>query len=410
MTAFSSAEWPLQYHSESHSSAISMSNLRRDRLPNGRKVVWAGDETLQLALAEGGGHMAALRSQAIDESLNPYWQPPWPSLEPSAVTPEIVNENYGGPPEGRLLASILGHSLALDLYGTPSKEETAAGAVTHGQVGVQPWTWRVTGDKSVVGKCDDSLAQLRFSRRIKIVGRCAVIEERVENLCSWDRPICWQQHVSFGPPFCEDGFWANANCDRGTTHPESFGIGASLIPNTETHWPLAPRKDGGHRDYRESLRSDAQANDFSGFRVRPTDELGYFVVGNTRFKFALFYVWPRTFFPWLGVWDERHARAANPWRENVSVRAFEFGASPYPETRRHLLRRPQLFNLPTYLILPAKWTLWVRYMMGVFPGITDAADFSVSGNRATLVGPRGEVGRVDLPEVCASASQEEMNG
>jgi hypothetical protein len=387
-----------------------MSNLRHDRLPNGRKVIWVGDETLQLALAQGGGHIAALRSQAIDESLNPYWQPPWPSFEPSAVTPEIVNQEYGGPPEGRLLASILGHSLALDLYGAPSDEEAAAGALTHGQVGVQPWTWHATGENSVIGKCDDSSGHLKFARSIKVVGHCAVVEERVQNLGSRDRPICWQQHVSFGPPFCEEGFWANANCDWGTTHPQSFGAGANLVPNSQTHWPLAPLTDGGHRDYREPLSSNAQANDFSGFRVRPSGELGYFVVGNTRLQFALFYIWPRTFFPWLGIWDEHHARADNPWRKNVSVRAFEFGASPYPDSKSNLVNRQRLFDLPTHMILPANQIVWVRYMLGSFPGVNESADLSVCGNTATLVNSRGTIASVNLPDTVASASRVEMNG
>jgi hypothetical protein len=261
-----------------------------------------------------------------------------------------------------------------------------------------------------MGECDDPSGHLKFARNIKLVGPCAVVEERVHNLCSWDRPICWQQHVSFGPPFCEEGFWASANCDRGTTHPQSFGIGASLRPDVEVQWPLAPRRDGQFRDYREPLRRDVQANDFSGFRVRPCDELGYFVAGNTRFELALFYIWPRTFFPWLGIWDERHARAGNPWRGSASVRAFEFGASPYPYSRRNLLSRPQLFDLPTYLVLPANQSLWVRYMIGVFVGISESADLRLSGRAVSLVGAHGELGRVDLPEACASAPREEMKG
>jgi hypothetical protein len=408
--AFSAAERPLQYYAESRSSATSMSNTRRERLSNGRNVIWVGGEVLQIALAEGGGHIAALRAEGIGDTSNPYWQPPWPSLEPSAVTTEIVNEKYGGPPEGRLLASILGHSLALDLYGAPSREEAEAGAVTHGQVAAQPWTWREADDNRVIGECHDALAQLKFTRSIKVAGRCAIVEEKIQNLCRCDRPICWQQHVSFGPPFCEDGFWASTNCDSGTTHPQSFGAGASLVPDTETHWPLAPRKDGQFRDYREPLRADAQANDFTGFRVRPSDGLGHFVAGNTCLKFALFYIWPRHFFPWLGIWDERHARASKPWCKNVSVRAFEFGVSPYPDTRRNLLRRPQLFDLPTYLVLPANQTFWVRYVIGVFPGVVEHSDLIISGQTVALVSARGEIASVDLPDTPASASREEMNG
>lgn len=383
--------------------------MRHDQLPNGRKVVWVGGAELEIGLAEGGGHIAALRSARINEKSNPYWHPPWPSLEPSAVTPDMVNHQYGGPPEGRLLASILGHSLALDLYGPPSKEEAAAGAVTHGQVAIQPWTWHAPYENSIVGKCHDALGELNFSRRVKVLRQCAVIEETVQNLCGWDRPICWQQHVSLGPPFCEDGFWASANCDRGTAHPQSFGVGASLIPNTETQWPFATRKDGGQRDYREPLNANTQANDFCGYRVHVPDELGYFVAGNTHLKFALLYIWPRHFFPWIGIWDERHARGGKPWCKNASMRAFEFGVSPHPDTRRNLLRRPQLLDLPTYLVLPANQTLWVRYMMGIFPDITESADLDLSDNMATLVGARGEVGNIDLPERCASSPREEMN-
>ena len=383
--------------------------MQRDFLPNGRKVVWVGSQELQIALAEEGGHIAALRAEGIDQRSNPYWQPPWPSLEPSSVTSTIVNEDYGGPPEGRLLASILGHSLALDLYGPPSMEEAASGVVTHGQVAVLPWTWHEPDENSVIGKCLDTFGQLRFSRYIKVVGLCAVIEEKVENLCSCDRPLGWQEHVSFGPPFCEEGFWASANCDRGTTHPQSFGIGASLLPNTETQWPLAPQKDGRSCDYREPLRANAKANDFSGFRVRPSDELGNFLAGNRRLQFALFYLWPRRFFPWLGIWDERHARTEKPWCKNVSVRAFEFGASPYPEIRSNLLLRPRLFDVPTYIILPANQTFWVRYVMGVFAGTSESGDLSVLSGKARLVGARGEIGQVDLPESYASATREEMN-
>ena len=383
--------------------------MQRDFLPNGRKVIWVGGQELQIALAEEGGHIAALRAEGVDNRSNPYWQPPWPSLEPSSVTSKIVDEEYGGPPEGRLLASILGHSIALDLYGPPSTHEAASGAVTHGQVAVQPWTWHALDENSLIGECHDTLAQLKFSRRVKVVGLCAVIEERVQNLHSCDRPLGWQQHVSLGPPFCEDGFWASTNCDRGTTHPQSFGIGASLLPNTETQWPMAPQENGGSCDYREPLSENAQANDFCGFRVRSSDEVGNFVAGNKRLQFALFYLWPRHFFPWLGVWDERHARAEKPWCKNVSVRAFEFGASPYPETRRNLLSRPQLFDLPTYLVLPASQTFWVRYVMGVFPGITESGDLSVSNRKARLVGAHGEISRVDLPETCGSTTREEMN-
>ena len=382
--------------------------MQFELLPNRRKVIWIGNEELQIAVADGGGHIAALRFPGMPETANPFWQPPWPSLEPAEVTNSIVDEQYGGAPEGRLLASILGHSLALDLYGAPSKEEALAGAVTHGNMGVVPWQWQLSDRQNLKGECEDTFAQLRFSRRLQVKGRSVVIEETIQNLCASDRPIGWQQHVSLGAPFCEEGFWSQANCDRGSTHPQTFGAGASLVPGSETAWPLAPSRTGGTCDYRCALSADAIANDFTGYRVKPGDALGSFVGGNSRFGFALFYAWPRHFFPWMGVWDEKHARHLNPWRQNASVRAYEFGVSPFPESRREMMNRSSLFDLPTYLMLPGGGTLWVRYMLGVFPDVSEPGDAVFTDDSVTLMKNGRELGRVQLAEPCASSERMEM--
>jgi hypothetical protein len=378
-------------------------------LPNRRKVIWIGNEKLQIALAAGGGHIASLRFPGETDHINPFWIPPWPSLEPEDVTDDIVDREYGGPPEGRLLASILGHSLALDLYGAPSREEALAGAVTHGKVGVLSWKWSRPDSQTAVGDCKDDLAQLHFSRHLQVKGHCVVIEESLENLRAWDRPIGWQQHVSLGAPFCEEGFWARSNCDLGSTHPQSFGAGSSLIRGRKTEWPAAPRRTGDAIDYRQPLGADAIANDFSAYRVRPGNELGAFVAGNTNFGYALFYAWPRHFFPWMGVWDEKHARHLKPWNKRASVRAYEFGVSPFPLTRRELLRDPFLFDLPTYLILPGAATLRVTYMLGVFSGVSEAGDLVLSADAAALVRDGREVSRVPLAGTCASSKRLEMD-
>jgi hypothetical protein len=47
--------------------------------------------------------------------------------------------------------------------------------------------------------------------------------------------------------------------------------------------------------------------------------------------------------------------------------------------------------------------------MGVFAGISESGDLSISGGKARLLGARGEIAEVDLLEVCASSTREEMN-
>jgi len=180
------------------------------------------------------------------------------------------------------------------------------------------------------------------------------------------------------------------------------------VPGAEARWPFAPRRDGGACDYRKPLTGDITANDFSGFQVSPQDEYGAFVAGNTQFGFAIFYLWPRHFFPWMGVWDEQNARQANPWAKRTSVRAYEFGVSPFPLSRRDMLARPSLLNQPTYLMLPGSGTLWVRYVLGIFPQAAEPGDLTISGDNAALITAGREIGRVVLPGKCESSTRTEM--
>jgi hypothetical protein len=111
----------------------------------------------------------------------------------------------------------------------------------------------------------------------------------------------------------------------------------------------------------------------------------------------------------MGIWDEKHAREAKPWNERVSVRAYEFGVSPYPDTRQGLLRRPLLFDLPTYLILPGNGALWVRYAMCVFPGVVEPGELSFSAGATSLTSGGREIGRVNMPKTCDSSIREDMS-
>ncbi|MGH9533845.1 MAG: hypothetical protein ACRD2E_03200 [Terriglobales bacterium] len=341
------------------------------RLENGREVLWLNDGTLALAVAPGGGHIAAVRSVAPG-AASPLWIPPWPSHEPDMVTDAMVAAEYGGPPEGRTLASILGHSLALDLFGTPSPEEAAAGVLTHGFFGARQWRWEAAD--GLAGACEDDRSAMRVQRRIRLVGALAWVEEAITNLSVWDRPIAWQQHVTLGPPWLEDGaFWLAANAERGRAFPQPLGDGSRLAPGSEGAWPRMPAKDGGTVDYRRLPA--APATEFAAFRIAPEAAWGYFLAGNRRLGQVLFYAWPRAVFPWLGIWDERQARHTAPWNGRTWTRGLEFGASPFPTNRRELLRQPELWDTPTCAWLPARARVSVRYALGLFAytGEADAA-------------------------------------
>lgn len=74
-----------------------------------------------------------------------------------------------------------------------------------------------------------------------------------------------------------------------------------------------------------------------------------------------------------------------------------------------MLRDSFLFDMPTYLILPGAETLRVTYILGVFPGVTEAGDLVLSADAATLVKDGRDISRVPLAGSCASSKRLEMD-
>jgi hypothetical protein len=73
------------------------------------------------------------------------------------------------------------------------------------------------------------------------------------------------------------------------------------------------------------------------------------------------YRWKREDFPWLGIWEENHARKSAPWNGVSVTRGMEFGVSPQAESRRAMIDRGSLFGVPGYKWLPARKTLRASY-------------------------------------------------
>ena len=90
-------------------------------------------------------------------------------------------------------------------------------------------------------------------------------------------------------------------------------------------------------------------------------EHAYFVAFSPSARLAVGYVWRRSEFPWLGIWEENHSRQASPWNGVALARGMEFGVSPMPETRRQMIDRGRMFDVPTYRWVPARTSASVEY-------------------------------------------------
>ena len=333
-------------------------------LYQGRRAVSIENDRVRVTVLEGGGHIAEILDKAT--GVNPLWTPPWPSIEPGEFN-HSTHPGYGsGPAESRLLSAIMGHNLCLDIFGGPSPEEEAAGVIAHGEGSSA--IYQITDDQSsLVMRARLPIAQLAFERRISIGGHAVRIRETVENTAGIDRPIGWTQHVTMGPPFLERGMTEfRASVTRSKTFEGAFGSADYLRPGTEFDWPMAPALAGGHADLRRSSAAPASSA-YTAHLVDPERTHGYFVAHSPRHQLAFGYVWKRSDFPWLGIWEENGSRTSSPWNGAGLTRGMEFGVSPFPETRRKMVDRGRLFDVPTYRWIPAHGRVTADYYALTWP-------------------------------------------
>lgn len=323
----------------------------------GRRAASIENSALRLTVVEGGGHIAEVFDKRT--GVSPLWIPPWPSIEPAAFDPQI-DTAYGHNSEARLLAGIMGHNLCLDIFGGPSAEEEAAGLHPHGEASIAPYDIEPSTTRLTM-RATLAEAALRVERRIELEDRAVRIRESVQNLTATDRPVGWTQHVTLGPPFLERGATEfRASATRSQVLEADFGTADYLVPAAEFDWPLAPRRDGGTADLRVCNQAPVSGA-YTAHLMDPAQPHAFFVAFSPRLGQAFGYVWRQTDFPWMGIWEENHSRAAPPWNGQTLTRGMEFGVSPFPESRRKMIDRGRMFGVPTYRWLPAMSRVEVEY-------------------------------------------------
>jgi len=332
----------------------------------GRRAHALRNDELEINVTVEGGHIAAATDLAT--RLNPLWSPPWPSIEPSQYD-AAKHPEYGNNAESKLLAGILGHNLCLDLFGGPSEPEAAAGMTVHGEASVLPHAITVKQD-ALMQNATLPQSQLRFSRTIRLPAgsRVASITETVANLSAWDRPIAWTQHATLGPPFLEKGrtqFRATATKSKVIEQDFTAGKGYMKI-GAEFEWPWVPCADGSKEDM-QLFTNRPVSGGFSTHLMDPSRPEAWFLAWSPTHKLAFGYAWNQKDFPWLGIWEENFSRTQKPWNGQTLTRGMEFGASPFPESRRAMIERGGLFGVQGYKWIPARHEVSLQYRVFLIP-------------------------------------------
>jgi hypothetical protein len=343
--------------------------LRSPNVMDGRAGYHIRSEWGTVAVLEGGGHICELHLNNVPD-VNPLWRPPWATIDPYRYSSSKHRRVYGIPPDGKLLAGIAGHSLSFDHFGPPSKEEVAAGLSTHGEAPAMKWR-RLKNPASsrpaLHYGCTLHESQINFRRAISVDRARPVIhcEERAENLSRSDRPISWNQHVTFGPPFLECGITIfDMPATRAKVCPPEYSQKNFLQPNAEFVWPEAPRKDGGHSNLRTMPQE--RFGHYTAQLLDPRLDIAFISACNPSQRLLLVYAFRRVDFPWVGNWEERNNRTSAPWKGRTFCRGIEFSTTPFAIPLRDTIDQGTLFGEQTYRWLPARSSLSVRFLIMLF--------------------------------------------
>ena len=330
----------------------------------------------QASILLGGGHICRLTTRHRPD-FNPLWRPPWETIDPQRYSPAEYGEEFGSPPDGRLLAGIAGHSLSFDYFGPPSPEETAAGLSTHGEAPATMWqVFREFQQEQPGIEYGVSLptAQIDFRRTLRLDAKHPILycEERARNLSRADRPICWNEHVTIGPPFLECGKTVvDMPAIRGKVVPASYSAAMKLVPDAEFQWPHAPLEGGGTHDLRTT--PDGSYGRYTAQLLDRSHEISYVAISNASAGLMLVYLFRRSDFPWVGNWEERFYRQTRPWGGKTFCRGLEFSTTPFAVPRRQTIFEGPLFHESTFRWLSALAEITVRYMTLM---VDIASDFS----------------------------------
>ena len=347
-----------------------------------RKTAVIENDQIRLTLLPGGGHIAEVRLKSTD--VNPLWDPPWETIEPTSYKPD-KHEEYGAPIEGGLLSGIVGHNLCFDFFGPPSEDEFAAGLYVHGEASFVDWDVSTSGD-SMTAKADFPIAKMKMERRLRLAGDVVLVSETAENVSGVDRPVGWTQHVTLGPPFLEKGetkFSLSATSSK--VIESEFAPGHDRLKlGAEFQWPMAPKAGGGYSDL-GVLPNDDVSGTFTAHLMTPGAEQAHFTAYSPSQKTAFGYVWRRDDFPWLGIWEENYSRDQPPWRGRTLTRGMEFSVSPFPETRRQMVDRGSLFGEKGFLWMPAGGKKTVEYAIFIREAGEAPSGAERSGDQITLL-------------------------
>ncbi len=357
-------------------------SFREDKL-HGRRAFVLENDRMSISTLPGGGFIGEVRFKSVDpkKSVNPLRVPHYQTIDP--YTYDIVRdgERYGTGIQRRLMSGYMGHFLCFPHFAASSAAEFRQDYGQHGEaLAVE---WKVLNIESAKDEvtlryaADLPMTQYRVERAITLPAdeTVAYVEESVENMTRYDRPLQWVQHVTFGPPFLEltktfaDASVAKVVSRRG---PEAAA---------EASWPQTKDPEGRTVDLRVfSGRASTWLMDHSKPKV-------YFTMYNCDYPVLIGYIFESAPNRWVFDWQENQRVKERPWDGKVIARAICIGDSTVSGLR-NAVERGSILGAPVYSWIEARQRRAQHYafFLAEIPiGFKGVADLKTENGRIVVV-------------------------
>lgn len=324
----------------------------------------------RVTILECGGHIAEIIYKPAS-AVNPLWIQNVPTIDSDLFDPALHGSVYGVDGESKLISGLAGHNLCLPFWGLASEAEQSAGMTAHGETNIVRWKEAGRGENwlhlsALLPEC-----AVRFERTITCEREIVYFNETAHNLSAWDRPIAWCEHVTLGPPFLNSahtGFHASL----------TRGFRTSGDPAEEFSWP----EGRGEIPCTLTQFAEARHSDLvNSFLVDPAREYGHFAAWNAEEKLLIGYVFRKSDFRWLNVWECNDERR--------QTRGMEFSNTPIEGTMRALAESSPIWGVPIYEWLPARGRIeksYAAFLNQIDKSFSGVGEVSVSLNAINVFG------------------------
>jgi hypothetical protein len=224
------------------------------------------------------------------------------------LTPEQMPDN------NKPGACYQGHFACIGRWGAPTPGELKAGHPNHGQAAMLQWQEVGKTDSSVTMQVDCPLDGLSTFRELELSEHTAAfrVSEKVKNTAQLGRLYNIVQHPTLSAPFLNSMTRVDSNA--------TFGINYDFATNPlqyASEWPQGMCKDG---QLMQLHTPDIAHSSVFSFIVDKDAVHGWVTAWSPTHNLLLGYVWNRTDYPWISVWQHFE-------QGKIKYRGLEFGTT-----------------------------------------------------------------------------------